>query len=118
MQKKRAPIVYTGEGSAVDHYNKINSGAVPAVRQETAPENWALFDKRNQQHRTILSLMRQAQWTTKHDRHGEAADLNRLSQFLKSDKSPVKKPLKRMTPREVSKIITALEGIAVHAFNK
>ena len=42
---------------------------------------------------------------------GEVPDINRLSEFLKSDKSPVNKPLKKMEPLEVSKIIEALKGI-------
>jgi hypothetical protein len=45
-------------------------------------ESWAVFDNQNAQHRHILSLCRQAQWTTPHPRHGEVADLVRLDQFL------------------------------------
>ncbi|MCV9928130.1 hypothetical protein OIU83_10725 [Flavobacterium sp. LS1R49] len=116
MQKIKLPILYTGNGSAIENYNKINSGFVPSHKEETKPENWGLFDKNNQQHKTILSLMRQAQWTRAHERHAEVADLNRLSEFLKSDKSPVKKPLKEMTSREVSKIIVALIEIVIHRF--
>jgi hypothetical protein len=74
-------------------------------------DNWALFDKTNAQHRTILAQMRTAQWVVPHERHGEVPDLERLSEFLKSDKSPVKKPLKQMEPWELSKIIEALKGI-------
>ena len=74
-------------------------------------KSWASFDKNNRAHLNILSLCRQAQWTKPHERYGEVADLNRLQSFLKSDKSPVKKPLMEMSKQEVSKIITALEGI-------
>ncbi len=81
------------------------------AQPELKTENWGLFDKNNSQHRNILSLMRQAQWVKQSEKWGEVADLERLSNFLKSDKSPVKKPLKKMTTEEVSKIITALEGI-------
>lgn len=73
--------------------------------------NWGLFDQNNQQHKTLLSLLRQAQWTVPNDKWGEVPDINRLSDFLKSDKSPVNKPLKKMEPAEVSKIIEALKGI-------
>lgn len=76
-----------------------------------ADDNWAKFDKNNPRHRFILSLLRQLQWTTKNIKYGEVADLNRLSKFLKSDKSPVKKPLKMMAIYEQEKIIAALSGI-------
>lgn len=74
-------------------------------------DNWGLFDKTNKQHLTLLSQLRTAQWVIPHDKHGEVPDLDRLSHFLKSDKSPVNKPLKQMEPQEVSKIIEALKGI-------
>jgi hypothetical protein len=104
---KRKSYVYEGTGSAVDDYLKPTATATP----KTNTENWGLFDNNNQQHKTILSLLRQAQWTVPNGRWGEVADINRLSEFLKSDKSPVKKPLKKMESKEVSIIIVALEGI-------
>lgn len=79
-------------------------------------DNWGLFDKSNNKHRQILSLLRQANWTVGHPRHGEVADLSRLSEWLKSDKSPVKKRLLDMDPKELSKIIKALEGIVTSIF--
>jgi hypothetical protein len=98
------PQVYTGEGSAIDNY-------LSPQPTSSNTENWAIFDKTNTQHKTILSLLRQAQWVVPHPRHGEVADLARLSTFLKSDKSPIKKPLKAMTDKETSKLIQALKGI-------
>jgi hypothetical protein len=106
---KRQPVIYSGSGSAVDNY-KLD------VPQKAT--NWGLFDNKNSQHRNILSLMRQAQWLTPHPRHGEVADLSRLSAFLQSDKSPVKKPLMEMTKPELSKIIKAFEGIVTSTFKK
>jgi hypothetical protein len=104
------PRIYTGEGSPVDDY--FNPTApTPKSSQNQDQSNWGLFDKNNQQHKTLLSLLRQAQWTIPHERWGEVADLPRLSEFLKSDKSPIKKPLKKMEPWEVSKIIEAVKGI-------
>lgn len=91
--------------------------AVKIIRQQTgdvkpeADENWGAFDKDNQQHRAILSHMRTAQWTKQNDKWGEVPDLLRLSDFLKSDKSPINKPLKKMEPWEVSKVIEAFKGI-------
>jgi hypothetical protein len=101
------PQLYTGEGSAIDNYLRPSTDSSRAA----STENWAIFDKANTQHKTILSLLRQAQWVVPHPRHGEVADLERLSVFLKSDKSPIKKPLKSMTTEETSKIIEALKGI-------
>jgi hypothetical protein len=86
-------------------------GLQPINQPKQSSENWGLFDNNNQQHRTILSHMRTAQWVVPNEKWGEVPDLNRLSNFLKSDQSPVKKPLKKMEPAEVSKIIVALEGI-------
>jgi len=74
-------------------------------------ENWGKFDYKNPSHKVILSLMHQAQWTTKHPEKGEVADLNRLDGFLKSEKSPVQKPLLKMDDKEVQKLIVALNRI-------
>ena len=106
------PRIYTGEGSATDDYfNPKSTATTPKSSQNQEQGNWGLFDKNNQQHKTLLSLLRQAQWTIPNERWGEVADLPRLSDFLKSDKSPIKKPLKKMEPWEVSKIIEAFKGI-------
>lgn len=79
-------------------------------------DNWGYFDYKNKKHRTILSLMRQAEWVVPNEKHGEVADTKRLSEFLKSSKSPVNKPLKEMSPKELSKIIVAFEGIVNHTY--
>lgn len=107
------PFIYEGSGSAIDNYNSPKP-----VKAPTKEENWGLFDKKNMQHKAVLSLLRQIRWTVPHDRHGEVADLIRLSEFLKSDKSPVKKPLLKMTQKEVSKIIVALEGVQTFKYKK
>ena len=89
--------------------------AVRIIKAQTGAEpqedNWGLFDKDNRQHLTLLAYMRTAQWTTPNGKHGEVADIDRLSDWLKSDKSPIPKPLKKMQPWEVSKIIEAFKGI-------
>lgn len=89
--------------------------AVRIIKAQTGSEpqedNWGLFDKNNRQHLTLLAYMRTAQWTTPNGNHGEVADIERLSDWLKSDKSPVNKPLTKMQPWEVSKIIEAFKGI-------
>lgn len=70
--------------------------------------NWAVFDSKNEQHRNVLSRCRQLMWTVKSEKYGEVADLNRLDQWLRSDKCPVNKPLKKMEPKELTTIINAL----------
>ena len=79
-------------------------------------DHWGFFDVQNTKHRNVLSLLRQAQWTVPSEKHGEVPDLERLSDFLKSPKSPVNKPLKQMKPKELSKLIVALEGIVNHKY--
>lgn len=76
-------------------------------------ENWAFFDAKNNKHRYILSVLLQAGWAVwSPDKNHYVADLYRLSEFLKSDKSPVKKPLNKMNDKELSKVIFVLEKIA------
>ena len=75
---------------------------------------WGAFDKNNNQHRYILSILRTANIVVKSEKWGEVPDTaGWLNRFLQSPKSPVKKPLKKMSPTEVSKIITALEGVSL-----
>lgn len=109
---KTKPIVYSGSGSAIDNYNAV---------EKEKNDNWGAFDAYNKQHRTILALCRNRQWVKPDDKHasGEVADMDgAFSDFLKSDKSPVKKPLKDMTSHEVSKIIVALSGIVKHKWKR
>ena len=55
----------------------------------------------------------------KDDRHGEVADMQGwFSKFLKSNRCPINKPLKQMTPDEVSKIIYVLEQVLEHNHSK
>ena len=73
--------------------------------------NWASFKINNKQHRYILSLMHQLGWTKPYDKGGDRPDMARLSDFLKSKKSPVPKPLQEMSAVETSKLISCLESI-------
>ncbi|WP_395060047.1 hypothetical protein [Flavobacterium sp.] len=79
-------------------------------------ENWAVFDKANPKHKVILSLLYQMQWVKPSEKWGEVPDLDRLSAFLQSEKSPVKKKLKDMEPLELEKLIKALSGIVKHRY--
>ena len=74
-------------------------------------DNWGLFDKNNAQHRHVLSLLHQIGWTMYHYIHGTVPDTRHLSNWLKSSRSPVRKPLMKMDAKEVTKIIGALEMI-------
>jgi hypothetical protein len=72
-------------------------------------DNWAYFDKENKQHLHILSLLYQLGWTTYSAQRGNVPDLHHLSNWLKSNRAPVRKKLKEMTPKELTKTIGALE---------
>ena len=113
MTATKSPYLFEGQGSAIDDYNAPKKQLQTIVQggRTQSKSNWGLFDKDNQQHKTILSLLRQAQWVVPNGKWGEVPDINRLSEFLKSNKSPIHKPLKDMEPEEVSKIIEALKGI-------
>lgn len=78
---------------------------------KTLCTNWAVFNMNNQQHKYILSLLRQMGWTKASERYGTIADMERLSNFLKSNKSPVPKPLQKMSAAETTKLINALESM-------
>jgi len=71
-------------------------------------DNWGLFDKSNPKHKYILSLCFQL-GLKKEYKGRDVADVYQLGEWLKSKRSPVQKPLKQMTPLEVSKIIGAME---------
>ena len=71
--------------------------------------NWAFFDKNNSQHSRVLSLCHQLGWVQ--DANPKYVDLSRLNNWLKSFRSPVQKPLQSMEPKEVSKVIFALESM-------
>jgi len=73
-------------------------------------ENWAWFDKNNGKHKKVLSLLHEAGLTVQ-SKGQKVADTDWLSNFLKSAKSPVKKPLKEMANFELEKLIKSLENI-------
>ncbi len=76
-------------------------------------DNWAYFDYTEGSHRTILSLCMQMSWSVfDHVKGIYIADLYRLSEWLKSSRSPVQKPLQKMDPKEVQKIIYALQNMS------
>lgn len=70
--------------------------------------SWAVFNKSNARHKSVLSRCYTLGWV---DSETGYVDLHRLGGWLKSNRSPVQKPLKQMAPPELSKIIAALDGI-------
>lgn len=101
------------------HVQQVTHGKHTEVKDLTSTQaselikslttNWAVFDKNNQQHKYILSLLIQLGWSTEHDRYGTVADLARLSSFLKSKKTPVAMPLQSMESKDLSKLISCFE---------
>lgn len=85
-------------------------GRQRAGNRKRETENWGMFDKNNSKHKYILSLLRQL-GLVKELKGRDVADIDKLSDWLKSDRSPVRKPLKKMNEQEVSKVIHALEEI-------
>lgn len=82
------------------------------------PIYWGRFNSSNSKHMYILSLLRQMDWVTINEHTGRSyADLERLGQWLQSNKAPVQKPLMKMDkptptePSELSITITALESM-------
>jgi hypothetical protein len=113
MTTTKSPYLYTGTGSAIENYNNPKQQLQNIVNGTKEP-NWGLFDLKNSKHRRIQSDLRQANIVVKNEKHGEVADmLGWLNRFLRSDKSPVRKPLKQMTSQELSKIIKALDKVVI-----
>ena len=101
---KRKPIAYSGNGSAINNY----------FSEKPKQGNWASFTalKPNPKKRSVLfSLLYQAKWTTINSEKKEVPDLERLSDFLQSEKSPVNKMLVDMTDGDIEKVIKAFKGI-------
>lgn len=102
-------------GASIDSFKDLNSLQADELiyffNTGKMPDNssWAIFDKYNTQHRAVLSLCYQNGWVK--EENPSIVDLHRLGGWLKSKRSPVKKPLKEMTKQEVSKIITAMQNM-------
>lgn len=105
---KKQPIAFSGEGSAISNYFSAAPVATPKV------EFWGVFTKSKPdpvKRSVLFSLMHQANWTKPHSKFGKVPDMDRLSAFLQSDKSPISKNLKDMQPEEMEKLIKAFKGI-------
>ena len=80
--------------------------------------NWAFFDKDKfvSERKLLWSYLYQAQWTIPHQTLTEVPDLERLSTFLKSNKSPVHKPLKQFKKEDWEKILHAFRNIVKYTY--
>jgi hypothetical protein len=108
--KPRKPVIYSGDFSPTDAYFNRQHTPDEPVAQTQHNATWGKFDKNNQAHMNCMSLLRQAKWT-KIWEGKTVPDIQRFSEFLHSKKAPVQKALLKMDKDEVSKTITALEGI-------
>lgn len=114
MTATKSPYLFQGTGSAIDDYHNPKPANSPLPSEGVGGRNYGLFNHKNPQHKRIMANLRTANIVVKSERWGEVGDmLGWFNRFLKSDKSPVKKPLKEMTPEEVSKIIVALDGVVI-----
>lgn len=84
---------------------------IQPIRAAASPLSWGYFNRNNEQHLQIQSLLHQLHWTVEHPKYGRVGDLARFGSWLQSHRSPVRKPLREMNNKECSKIIIALEGI-------
>lgn len=84
----------------------LNTG----IRRESS---WAFFDKDTfvSERKLLFSYMHQAQWTMPHETLNEVPDLERLSNFLKCNRSPVNKPLKQFEKQDWNKLIQCFRNI-------
>ncbi len=82
-------------------------------------KHWGVFNVKNTRHLKILSVLKKGgivRWND--NRMDYVADMYWLSDFLKTDKSPIKKPLQAMEDHELSILIVALEGVTEHRIKK
>ncbi|CAA0245401.1 hypothetical protein [Tenacibaculum maritimum] len=108
-RRSTTTLTYTEANLLIE---KLGGTFIPQVNKE-----WLKFDWKNTKHRKIMSLCREYGWET--TVNGKlVADFKRLASWLKSSKSPVKKPITKMNTKELSKVISALENMVCHQFQK
>lgn len=108
FNKKITSTVQLSYAEADDLIFFLNTGKSPDS------SFWALFDRNNKQHTTVLSLAHQLRWVLADKTW--LVDLNRLGNWIKSERCPVNKPLKQMNKEELSKVIFAMENISRKKF--
>ncbi|SZD72767.1 Uncharacterised protein [Candidatus Ornithobacterium hominis] len=104
---------FTGEqiNSTKDLTERQAYEAIRFLNTGKNPNNsfYALFDKENTQHTTILSLAHQLGWVQENKPH--LVDLKTLGTWIISSKCPVQKPINQMNSKELSKVIFALQQV-------
>lgn len=117
-QKKELVHQFTGDYNKTSTkdltFNQANDMIIRFGGKAVGYDHWGLFDAKEPSHLKVLSLLQEIGWTIWNaDKQRNVADIYRLSEFLKSKKSPINLPLKKMTPLQISrKLIPALEGIS------
>lgn len=86
-------------------------------KQANTDAEWYKFDWQNAQHRKILSLCREYGWETQY-KGKTVADMKALATWLKSERSPINKPIMKMEVIELRKIIKALENMVFHKWQQ
>jgi hypothetical protein len=98
-------------------FTEANSIIVKYGGKAFTYDNWAFFDVKNPQHRKVLSVCLNIGWSKYNtDKKRHFADIYKLSEWLKSKRSPVQKPLKKQSTTELTKVINALESIFLKDF--
>lgn len=82
-------------------------------KQSTATPRHLQFDLSNSKHRYILSLCQQLGWSKQTKKHTSVADMEKLNNWLLSERSPVKQCLMDIPYVQLSKVVYALEQIQV-----
>lgn len=115
-QKKQLMYQYTSDWTKTSTkdltFDQANELIIRFGGKSYSYEHWGLFDYKKTSHRQVLSLLNQLGWQCYDKKfRGLVADIYKFSEWLKSNRSPVKKPFLKMSPSEVSKIIVALENM-------
>lgn len=122
-QEKARKVAYYSVDSK-EHVNQLTFQEANAMIKDLGGkpvkyQNWAFYDPNNAAHRAIMSACYELEWSFfNKDRNKQQVDQVRLSEWLKSEKSPVQKPIMRMTKEEVSKIISALRSMVSKRYEK
>ncbi len=84
---------------------------------EYKKSNWGHFDKDKfpSERKLLWSYLHQCDWTVENATYGYVPDTERLSNFLKSNKSPVNKSLKKFDKEDWEKILYVFQMIAKYS---
>lgn len=110
---EKADLAYSFSKGRTDKTSELYiaecDALIATLKKEQAKKNKALDKKR----KTVISRMYDMGWTIE-----GRADMERLSAFLKSAKSAVKKPLNKQNSEELSRTITQFESMLKKQYGK